>query len=82
MTPYGKFDGQKLRALRKERGLSMEGLCRLMALVNSTRNRPHRQSIWNWETGRAVPRVRHLMTLACCFDVDVKELCTGKPGGP
>ena len=58
--------GERLAALRKERGLSQEDLAEKLQLT--------RQTISKWETGASTPDLELLVQLAEVFDVSVDSL--------
>lgn len=58
--------GEKIQQLRKEKGLSQEGLAELLGLS--------RQAISKWESGAAMPTVDNLVELSRIFQVSVGEL--------
>lgn len=62
---------QKIQQLRKEAGLSQEGLAERMGLS--------RQAVSKWESGAAIPTLDNLMELSRLLEVPVGELL--QPGG-
>ena len=58
--------GERLAALRKERGLSQEDLAEKLQLT--------RQTISKWETGASTPDLELLIQLAEVFDVSTDRL--------
>ena len=62
--------GERLAALRKERGMSQEELAEKLQLT--------RQTISKWETGASTPDLELLIQLAEVFDVSVDFLLGGK----
>ena len=58
--------GERLAALRKERGMSQEELAEKLQLT--------RQTISKWETGASTPDLELLVQLAEVFDVSVDSL--------
>lgn len=58
--------GERLAALRKERGMSQEELAEKLQLT--------RQTISKWETGASTPDLELLIQLAEVFDVSVDSL--------
>lgn len=56
----------KLRKLRKEKGLSQEKLAELLNIS--------RQSISKWESGQTYPEVEKLITLSELFKISVDDL--------
>ena len=61
---------ENLKTLRKEKGLSQEGLALQLNVV--------RQTISKWEKGLSVPDADLLIRLAQCLDVTVSELLGAK----
>lgn len=61
--------GDKLRDLRRAKGLKQWEVARLCGVSPDTYRR--------WEWGTQEPRVTHLVTLAAVFDVELEELIHG-----
>ena len=64
--------GMRIRALRKERGLSQEALAQALEVS--------RQAVTKWEDGSSLPSTAKLFALAGFFSVPLAEL-TGTPEG-
>ena len=64
--------GTRIRALRKERGLSQEALAQALEVS--------RQAVTKWEDGSSLPSTANLFALAGFFSVPLAEL-TGTPEG-
>ena len=62
--------GEKLKQLRKSKGMNQEELARLSGVS--------RNSIVNWETGKRMPRADDIARLALVFGVSERELYEGK----
>ena len=62
--------GARIRALRKERGLSQEALAQALEVS--------RQAVTKWEDGSSLPSTANLFALAGFFSVPLAEL-TGTP---
>ena len=62
--------GARIRALRKERGLSQEALARTLEVS--------RQAVTKWEDGSSLPSTANLFALSGFFGVPLAEL-TGTP---
>lgn len=62
----GMVLGEKLKRLRKSRGLSQEQL--------ATELNVSRQSISKWELGESKPEIENLITLSEYFNVSIDEL--------
>ncbi len=58
--------GQKIKNIRKERGLSQEQLAKLCGL--------NRNSIYNYENGRRSPKSEDLIKIANALDISLNEL--------
>lgn len=58
--------GEKLQSLRKEKGLSQEGLAELLAVS--------RQSVSKWESGGAYPEMEKLIILSDLFGLTLDNL--------
>lgn len=58
--------GQSIRAARESKGWSISQLSRKADVAN--------QTIWQWETGRAMPTVLLLICVADALDVTLDEL--------
>lgn len=67
-----RFDGAKLRALRKERGLTQ------VELASSTRKQA--RQITHWETGRADPSAKSMWDLTVALDCKVEDLLSEAVG--
>ena len=64
--------GTRIRALRKERGLSQEALAQALEVS--------RQAVTKWEDGSSLPSTANLFALSGFFGVPLAEL-TGTPEG-
>lgn len=64
--------GTRIRALRKERGLSQEALAQALEVS--------RQAVTKWEDGSSLPSTANLFALSGFFGVPLAEL-TGTPDG-
>ncbi len=64
--------GSRIRALRKERGLSQEALAQALEVS--------RQAVTKWEDGSSLPSTANLFALSGFFGVPLAEL-TGTPEG-
>ena len=64
--------GARIRALRKERGLSQEALAQALEVS--------RQAVTKWEDGSSLPSTANLFALSGFFGVPLAEL-TGTPDG-
>ena len=64
--------GARIRALRKERGLSQEALAQALEVS--------RQAVTKWEDGSSLPSTANLFALSGFFGVPLAEL-TGTPEG-
>ena len=64
--------GARMRALRKERGLSQEALAQALEVS--------RQAVTKWEDGSSLPSTANLFALSGFFGVPLAEL-TGTPEG-
>ena len=64
--------GARIRALRKERGLSQESLAQALEVS--------RQAVTKWEDGSSLPSTANLFALSGFFGVPLAEL-TGTPEG-
>lgn len=61
---------EKLRSLRKERGLSQEQLAELLDVS--------RQSVSKWESGQTFPEIDKLIILSDVFKVTIDDLLKGQ----
>ena len=61
---------QRLNQLRKQAGLTQEGLAELLGVT--------RQAVQKWERGASRPDLENLAALARCFDVSLDYLVTGQ----
>lgn len=61
---------EKLRQIRKEKGLSQEELSDLVDVS--------RQSVSKWESGQAYPEIEKLIILSDLFEVSMDELIKGQ----
>lgn len=64
--------GGRIRALRKERGISQEALAQALEVS--------RQAVTKWEDGSSLPSTANLLALSGFFGVPLSEL-TGTPDG-
>ncbi len=64
--------GGRIRALRKERGISQEALAQALEVS--------RQAVTKWEDGSSLPSTANLLALSGFFGVPLSEL-TGTPEG-
>ncbi len=62
--------GAFLKELRKEKGMTQEGLAELLGVTN--------RSVSRWETGVSLPDFDLVLELAGIFDVSVDELLDGE----
>jgi DNA-binding transcriptional regulator YiaG len=60
-----RFSAKRLRAQRKKIGVSAEDFARLMGVSA--------QSIYNWETGKAIPRRQQLEAIAALRGIGKRE---------
>lgn len=58
--------GRKLFSLRRERGLSQEGLAEVLGVS--------RQAVANWEAGDSLPEIPKLLMISKCFSVSLDRL--------
>ena len=65
------FSPTAIRAYREHARWTQESLARAMSTPKRTVSK---QSICNWEAGRASPSVAHLWALAKTLDVDPEDL--------
>ena len=61
--------GQRIQELRKQKGLSQEGLGEKLGVS--------RQAVSRWEMDGAVPEVDKLVAMAKLFGVSLEQLLTG-----
>ncbi|MCR1899691.1 helix-turn-helix domain-containing protein [Irregularibacter muris] len=61
---------ERLRLLRKEKGLSQEKLAELLNVS--------RQSVSKWESGQSYPEIDKLITLSDLFKITLDDLIKGK----
>lgn len=59
--------GQRIRLLRKEKGLTSGDVQRFFEFTNSS-------SVLDWEKGKNVPTLEHLCALAYLLDVRVDDI--------
>ena len=64
--------GEKLRTLRREKGLSQEELAAMVGVS--------RQALSKWEAGQSRPELDKLLALSDIFSVTMDSLV--RPGGP
>jgi PAS domain S-box-containing protein len=57
---------EKIRQLRKEKGLSVNGLCSLAKITRGT--------LWKWENGKQFPKIENIKNLAKALNVSVSEI--------
>ena len=62
--------GNFIASMRKERGLTQEGLGERLGVTNKTISR--------WETGKYMPDIDKLQELSSCLGVSVNELLSGE----
>lgn len=62
--------GNFIAAMRKEQGLTQEGLGEKLGVTNKTISR--------WETGKYMPDIDKLQELSTCLGVSVNELLSGE----
>ena len=62
--------GNFIASMRKERGLTQEGLGEKLGVTNKTISR--------WETGKYMPDIDKLQELSSCLGVSVNELLSGE----
>jgi PAS domain S-box-containing protein len=56
----------KINKIRREKGLSIEGLCKLTGIT--------RTSLWRWEKEKQIPSEMNMIKLAQVLDVSVREI--------
>ncbi len=64
--------GEKLQALRKERGISQEALAEMLGVS--------RQAVSKWESGATYPETEKILTLCRMYDLSADELLLDQPG--
>lgn len=64
--------GERIQALRKERGLSRNEFAKLLNVGYDT--------VYNWEHYGATPHLRYIRAVARLFDVDFDLLINGGQG--
>ena len=62
-----KLTGQKIAALRKQRGISVRELQRMLGIATP-------QAIYKWQRGETLPSVENLAALACVLSVSIDEI--------
>ena len=62
--------GENLKTLRSQKGLTVKDLCNIL---NITIN-----SIYKWESGRAVPSIDNLVFLSSLYEVPLDSLVARK----
>ena len=63
---------EKLRTLRKQAGLSQEGLAEKLSVS--------RHAITKWETDMGMPDVENIMAISALFGVSIDELLSNEKG--
>ncbi len=66
--------GERIKALRKNAGLSQEQLAEKLCVS--------RQAVTKWETGSGIPDINNLQCIAKLFDVSVDSLLDLSGGTP
>ena len=66
--------GEKLQALRRERGLSQEALAEQLQVS--------RQAVSKWELDAARPDIDNVLALAALFEVSTDYLLLDRPSAP
>ncbi|MGN0171824.1 MAG: helix-turn-helix domain-containing protein [Acutalibacteraceae bacterium] len=61
---------EKLQELRKQRGLTQEGLAKALYVS--------RTAVSKWESGRGVPNIESLKAISAFFSVSIDELLSGE----
>ena len=62
-----KLTGQNITALRKQRGISVRELQRMLGIATP-------QAIYKWQRGETLPSVENLAALACILGVAIEEI--------
>jgi transcriptional regulator with XRE-family HTH domain len=62
-----KGTGQNIAALRKQRGISVRELQRMLGIATP-------QAIYKWQRGETLPSVENLAALACVLSVSIDEI--------
>ncbi len=62
-----KLTGQNITALRKQRGISVRELQRMLGIATP-------QAIYKWQRGETLPSVENLAALACVLSVSIDEI--------
>ena len=62
-----KETGQNITALRKQRGISVRELQRMLGIATP-------QAIYKWQRGETLPSVENLAALACVLDVPIEGI--------
>ena len=62
-----KLTGQKIAALRTQRGISVRDLQELLGFATP-------QSIYKWQRGETLPTIENLVALACILAVPMDEI--------
>ena len=62
-----KLTGQNITALRKQRGISVRELQRMLGIATP-------QAIYKWQRGETLPSVENLAALACILSVPIEEI--------
>ena len=62
-----KETGQNITALRKQRGISVRELQRMLGIATP-------QAIYKWQRGETLPSVENLAALACVLSVSIDEI--------
>ena len=63
---------EKLRALRKQAGMSQEKLAEKLKVS--------RQAITKWETESGIPDIENIMAISALFDISMDELLSNERG--
>jgi transcriptional regulator with XRE-family HTH domain len=61
-----KKTGERIRTLRKEKGIKVEDLCVALGVSE--------QSIYKWQRGACIPTVDHIMILGEIYDVPIEQI--------
>lgn len=64
--------GERIRRLRTERGMNTVELTEAMHISHDT--------LYKWESGKAIPRLKHIRAAAQVLGVDVDVLINGGQG--
>ena len=62
-----KLTGQNITALRKQRGISVRELQRMLGIATP-------QAIYKWQRGETLPSIENLAALACILSVPIEAI--------